>query len=116
MAINPIDTRAGADLIRLTATHPESRSVQPPTAAGDAAAATAASETQAVKPQPAAATETAALDSNRLRFQVDKDSGKTVAQLVDTDGRVLRQIPSEEAIELAKALNKYAGMFVDRKV
>lgn len=112
MAINPIDTRATVDLVR-TATHGESRT--PPQQPTAAAAEAAASEAHAAKPQPAA-TQTIALDNNRLRFQVDQDSGKTVAQLVDTDGRVLRQIPSEQAIELAKALNKFAGTFVDVKV
>jgi flagellar protein FlaG len=51
-----------------------------------------------------------------LRFVVDKDSGKTIAELVDTEGQVLRQMPTEEALEIAKAIGKFQGMFVNLKV
>lgn len=40
-----------------------------------------------------------------LRFRIDQDSERLVVQVVDAvDGQVLRQIPSEEALRLAKAL------------
>jgi flagellar protein FlaG len=51
-----------------------------------------------------------------LRFHVDQDTGKTVAELVDHEGQVLRQMPTEEALEIAKAIGKFQGMFVDLKV
>jgi flagellar protein FlaG len=51
-----------------------------------------------------------------LRFHVDADTGKTVAELVDHQGQVLRQMPTEEALEIAKAIGKMQGMFVDLKV
>jgi len=51
-----------------------------------------------------------------LRFHVDPDTGKTVAELVDHQGQVLRQMPTEEALEIAKAIGKFQGMFVDLKV
>jgi len=51
-----------------------------------------------------------------LRFVVDKDSGKTIAELVDPEGQVLRQMPTEEALEIAKAIGKFQGMFVNLKV
>jgi flagellar protein FlaG len=51
-----------------------------------------------------------------LRFQVDADTGRTIAELVDGQGQVLRQVPTEEALEVAKAIDKYQGMFVDLKV
>ncbi|HET8938175.1 MAG TPA: flagellar protein FlaG [Polyangiales bacterium] len=51
-----------------------------------------------------------------LRFHVDPDTGKTVAELVDHQGQVLRQMPTEEALEIAKAIGKMQGMFVDLKV
>jgi flagellar protein FlaG len=54
--------------------------------------------------------------SATLRFHVDKDSGKTVAELVDHEGQVLRQMPTEEALEVAKAIGKFQGMFVNLKV
>jgi len=51
-----------------------------------------------------------------LRFVVDKDSGRTIAELVDPEGQVLRQMPTEEALEIAKAIGKFQGMFVNLKV
>jgi len=54
--------------------------------------------------------------SASLRFHVDKDSGKTIAELVDPEGQVLRQMPTEEALEIAKAIGKFQGMFVNLKV
>jgi flagellar protein FlaG len=51
-----------------------------------------------------------------LQFRVDEDTGRTVAELVDPEGQVLRQMPTEEALEIAKAIGKYQGMFVDLKV
>jgi len=52
-----------------------------------------------------------------MRFHVDQDTGMTVVALVDPDnGQVLRQVPTEEALEVAKAIGKYQGMFVNLKV
>jgi flagellar protein FlaG len=51
-----------------------------------------------------------------LRFSVDQDTGKTVVSLLDPEGQVLRQMPSEEALEVAKAIGRFQGMFVDLKV
>jgi len=52
-----------------------------------------------------------------MRFHVDQDTGKTVVSIVDPDnGDVLRQFPSKEALEVAKAIGKYQGMFVNLKV
>ena len=54
--------------------------------------------------------------SPSLRFHVDQDTGRTIAELVDHDGQVVRQMPTEEALEIAKAIGKFQGMFVDLKV
>ena len=50
-----------------------------------------------------------------MRFHIDKDTGKAVAALVDANGHVMRQVPSEEALELAKAIGRFQGLFVNRK-
>jgi len=55
-------------------------------------------------------------DGASLRFHVDQDTGKTVVALVDPDGQVVRQMPTEEALEVAKAIGRFQGMFVDLKV
>jgi flagellar protein FlaG len=51
-----------------------------------------------------------------LRFSVDQDTGKTVVALLDQEGQVVRQMPTEEALEVAKAIGRFQGMFVNLKV
>ena len=51
-----------------------------------------------------------------LRFSIDDESGKTVVKIIDeTTQTVLRQIPSEEMLEIAKALDKMQGLLVRQK-
>ena len=74
---------------------------------------------QALDPAQKAAEEKAqqqAAAEPSLRFSVDQDTGKTVVSFVDQEGQVLRQMPSEEALEVAKAIGRFQGMFVDLKV
>jgi len=45
--------------------------------------------------------------STNLRFEVDDDTSKVVVQVVDSaTGEVVRQIPSEEVLNMSKALGK----------
>jgi flagellar protein FlaG len=54
--------------------------------------------------------------NNELTFSVDQDTGTTVVKVIDkSNGDVIKQIPSEEAIALAKALDKLRGLFVQQK-
>lgn len=51
-----------------------------------------------------------------LRFSVDEDSGQTVIKVLDPESqKVLRQIPSEEALALSKALDNFKGLLVKQK-
>lgn len=51
-----------------------------------------------------------------LSFSVDQDSGRYVVKITDSDTHeVLRQIPSKEALELAKAIDHLLGVFVDNR-
>ena len=46
-----------------------------------------------------------------LHFSVDEDSGKTVIKVIDLSTReVIRQIPNEEALGVAKTLNEGAEL------
>ncbi|MDR1310880.1 MAG: flagellar protein FlaG [Burkholderiaceae bacterium] len=48
-----------------------------------------------------------------LQFSVDRDLGRVVVKIVDAETQeVVKQIPSEEAIALAKSLGKMTGMLV----
>ncbi|HEY2734807.1 MAG TPA: flagellar protein FlaG [Polyangiales bacterium] len=55
-------------------------------------------------------------EAAQMRFHVDQDTGKTVVALVDPNGQVLRQVPTQEALEVAKEIGKFQGMFVNLKV
>ena len=55
--------------------------------------------------------------TNNLQFSIDDDSGRTVVKVVDRQTEeVLRQIPSEEMLDIARALGKLKGLLVEQKV
>ena len=54
--------------------------------------------------------------SQKLEFSVDKDTDAFVVKVVDKESReVIRQIPSEEMLSLAKALDKLQGLLIKDK-
>lgn len=54
--------------------------------------------------------------NDALKFSIDKDTGTVVVKVIDsTNDKVIKQIPSEEAIALAKALDKIKGLLVQQK-
>lgn len=51
-----------------------------------------------------------------INFAIDSNSGVSVVKIVDRSTKdLIRQIPSEEAISLAMALDKLQGLFVREK-
>lgn len=54
--------------------------------------------------------------AQNLRFSIDEDTGKTIIKVVDahTD-ELIRQIPSEEAVEIARTLDKVQGLLFNGK-
>ncbi|HJW24567.1 MAG TPA: flagellar protein FlaG [Rhodocyclaceae bacterium] len=54
--------------------------------------------------------------NDSIQFSLDEDTGFTVVKVVDLQTKeVLRQIPSEEAINIAKALDKLKGLLIQSK-
>lgn len=54
--------------------------------------------------------------NSEISFSIDQASGAQVVKVLDSQSKeVLRQIPSEEAIQLAQALDKLQGLFVKAK-
>lgn len=50
-----------------------------------------------------------------LEFSIDEDSERTVVKVVDrATGEVIRQIPSEEMLEIAKALDQAQGLLLSQ--
>lgn len=54
--------------------------------------------------------------AHNLRFSIDEDTGKTIIKVVDahTD-EIIRQFPTEEAIEIARTLDKVQGLLFNDK-
>lgn len=54
--------------------------------------------------------------SRNLMFTVDEESKENVVKVVDTEtGEVIRQMPSEEALAIAMALDKFQGLIIQQK-
>ena len=54
--------------------------------------------------------------AHNLRFTVDEDTGRTVVKVLDSaTDQVIRQIPSEEVLSIAKALDKLSGLLLEQK-
>lgn len=54
--------------------------------------------------------------AQNLLFTIDKDTGKTIVRLIDSSTKeVLRQIPSEELIAIARSLGKSQSGLIERK-
>jgi flagellar protein FlaG len=54
--------------------------------------------------------------SQNLEFSVDTDSKRTIVKIVDqTTKEVIRQIPSAEALEIAKALDTASGFLIKQQ-
>lgn len=50
----------------------------------------------------------------RLSFEKDEASGKMVVRLKDSKtGKVIRQIPPEEMLRVARAIDQYLGLLID---
>ncbi|MBB3211005.1 flagellar protein FlaG [Herbaspirillum sp. Sphag1AN] len=55
-------------------------------------------------------------NASDLDFSQDKETGKTIVRVVDTaTDTVIRQIPSEEAIAIAKSIDKMQGVLINHK-
>lgn len=52
-----------------------------------------------------------------LQFEVDKESNQTIVRVVDTQsGEVVRQIPAEEFIRMAKRMEEMDGLLMSERV
>lgn len=55
--------------------------------------------------------------SSNLQFAIDDESGETIVRVTDRKtGELIRQIPSEEMVELAKSLDRMQGMLLRQQV
>lgn len=94
---------------------PDTRTPPVPPPAAPAAAAAAHEEPPRSLQAVAEQIETYLRANGReLRFSVDAESGRTVITVRDPEsGAVVRQIPSEEALRLARSLGDRPGAILD---
>ena len=53
--------------------------------------------------------------NNSVQLSLDSSSGRAIVRVVDSEtGALIRQIPSEEALELRRALDRIAGLLIHR--
>ncbi|MDY7573028.1 flagellar protein FlaG [Actimicrobium sp. CCI2.3] len=53
---------------------------------------------------------------NGIEFSQDKDTGQTLVKIVDTtSGKVIRQIPTAQAVEISKDISKLQGLLIKDK-
>lgn len=51
--------------------------------------------------------------SNSVEFSVDERTGRTIVRVVDADtGKLIRQLPSAEMLEIAQALDRLQGLLL----
>lgn len=56
------------------------------------------------------------VNNENLEFSVDDETGRTVVKLIDREtDEVLRQFPSEEMLQIARALDKLQGLLVHQQ-
>jgi len=54
--------------------------------------------------------------NNSLNFSVDRDSGRLIVKVIDNETQeVIKQIPGEDAIKLARSLEQLQGLLVRQK-
>jgi flagellar protein FlaG len=90
-----------------------------------AAAVKAAAPAEVVAPEPAPADVQRVLgEINKvmqtlgrdIEFSIDTDSQRPVVKVVDQEtGEVIRQMPSAEALEIGKALDKVQGLLIRQR-
>lgn len=55
--------------------------------------------------------------NSQLKIEIDKDTGITVAKIIDKETKeVIRQIPPEVVLKIAKYLNELTGLLFNEKV
>src|SRR5688572_6638464 len=54
--------------------------------------------------------------STSLQFSVDSATGRTIVSIIDAEtNEIVRQIPTEEVMKLARALDGMQGLLVNKK-
>jgi flagellar protein FlaG len=95
---------------------PSQLEAQPGTPDGPTKQAETPSNRQEVDKAVKAVNDFVSTVNSSLKFSTDEDSGQMVVKVIDnTTQEVIKQIPSKEMLEMAKALNNLKGLLVQQK-
>jgi flagellar protein FlaG len=76
----------------------------------------AATDVQTMQTIRKAVQEVAQPDTSTLEFHTDAETGRVVVKIIDTaSGKLVRQIPMEEMLALAKSLERFQGLLLQTK-
>ena len=54
---------------------------------------------------------------SELKFEIDRDLNMIIVKIKDKDtGEIIRQIPAEVVVKLAKAIEEFLGVILDERV
>lgn len=108
--------------IRPTAGKPAPMTATPAGSAAQVASVSAASQPEASVTLEQATQAVTKINQSMMangqgvEFSIDSDSQRTVVKVVDQQTKeVLRQMPTQEALEIAKALDRYQGLLISQK-
>lgn len=55
------------------------------------------------------------LFDQRIEFNIDRDTGRIIVQLVDRDsGEIVRQVPPDEVLSIIQSVNRLLGLLFDQ--
>jgi flagellar protein FlaG len=113
MNINSLGTPLTARLDERSVPAPDAQSGRAP--APGAAAAGAAPSREQVTEAVRKINEGMAVAPQSLEFTIDDESDEIIVKIVDRGTReVVRQIPSVEALEIAKSIDKMRGLLISQ--
>jgi flagellar protein FlaG len=93
------------------------RVASPATATADARVSSAPEpSSEQVQQAVRKVTEAAQSKVSTLQFSIDKETGTTLVKIVDAETQdVIRQIPAEEILAIARSIDKVAGLLLKQK-
>jgi flagellar protein FlaG len=113
IANSTIDSPSGSILPAAPSGNVTASAAAPPKAASAPAKPPSQEQVQAAIREIQASIKNTASD---LRFSVDKETGKTVVSIIDqASGETIRQVPNEEMLDIAKAVGRMQGLFINSK-
>lgn len=92
-----------------------SQAVQP-IAAAETSAASRSTKSDELKSAVEKISKAVSAFTSELSFSIDKDLGVSVVKVIDKQSNeVIRQIPSEEVLNIAKGLDKVLGVLLEQQ-